>query len=119
MPEYTTLTHGEEFEFKTADVQRFFAELDQNNNVIQVVIVGKKDLVDEQGNLLEFPESEPVGIKFLNSIHKPTEYGPRIWKQTSYRYIVGTYPLQAEYRGQPARVGGKYDPVNDVFTFDE
>lgn len=117
MPEYTMLTQGEGFEFKTPDVQRHFAELDQDNNVLRVVVVGKNSLVDEYGNLLEFPESEPVGQRLLGEMYEPTEFGPRIWKQTSYRYIVGTYPLQVEFRGQPARVGGKYDPINDIFTF--
>jgi hypothetical protein len=40
-----------------------FAELDENNIVLQVIAVDNKDVND-----LPFPESEPVGIDFLNSV---------------------------------------------------
>jgi hypothetical protein len=81
----------------------YFAELDQNNVVLRILVVGKNVLVDEQGNQLEFPESEPVGQQFLISL-----FGPSTWKQTDYIQPV-------TYRGEPAAVGGKYDPVEDKF----
>lgn len=52
-----------------------FAQLDENNVVIQVIVVNN-DVV----NNLPFPESEPIGIEFCQSL-----YGSNtIWKQTSY-----------------------------------
>jgi hypothetical protein len=81
----------------------YFAELDEENTVLQVLVVDKKEIVDDQGNELEFPESEPVGQQFLTSI-----FGPRNWKQTDY-----TYP--PVFRKETAVIGGKYDPVKDEF----
>lgn len=51
-----------------------FAQLDENNIVTNVVVVSNDDI-----NNLPFPESEPVGIAFLNSI-----LPGNIWAQTSY-----------------------------------
>jgi hypothetical protein len=83
----------------------YFAELDQNNVVLRVLVVGKNVLVDEQGNQLEFPESEPVGQQFLTSLFGPDT----VWKQTDYIQPI-------TYRERPAIVDGTYDPVNDVFV---
>ena len=80
-----------------------FAQLDENNTVVNVINVGQNVLVDEQGNPLSFPESEPVGQKFLESV-----LGPGVWKQTSYADPPA-------YRKNTAGIGGKYDPVNDEF----
>jgi len=52
-----------------------FAELDQNNKVIQVIVISNQDILDENGK-----ENEEVGINFCKSL-----YGlDRLWKQTSY-----------------------------------
>lgn len=51
-----------------------FASLDENNVILQVVVVGNDDI-----NNLPFPQSEPVGIEFLEKIIP----GQR-WAQTSY-----------------------------------
>lgn len=104
---------------------RWFAELDRNNTVLRVVIVSTRVLVDAQGNFLDFPESEPVGQDYLNNFYGPNEFGEtRIWKQTTSRYLAReddptqpVMPLQIEFRGLYAYVGGKYDPINDVFTY--
>lgn len=86
----------------------YFAKLIENDDgvkiVSQVVVVGKPVLVDEQGNQLEFPESEPVGQQFLISL-----YGPSEWRQTDYH-------LPITYRERTAKIGGTYDEVNDVFV---
>jgi hypothetical protein len=51
-----------------------FAELDNINHVINVVVLGENDV-----NNLPFPQSESVGIEFLNNI-----FPGKTWKQTSY-----------------------------------
>ena len=77
-----------------------FAQLDENNNVILVIVVNN-DVIQN----LEFPDSEPLGIEFCQSL-----YGANtIWKQTSYN---------GSFRGMYAGVGCTYDPVQDVFQFD-
>jgi len=52
-----------------------FAQLDQNNMVVQVIVVSNETI-----NNLPFPESEPVGVAFCQSL-----YGSDTkWAQTSY-----------------------------------
>lgn len=51
-----------------------FAKLNENNIVLQVIVVSNDDLHN-----LPFPESEAVGVAFLNSI-----FSAATWKQTSY-----------------------------------
>ena len=121
MPEYIQIPCPKGVKQNTL---RWFAELDRDNTVLRVVIISRRVLVDAQGNFLEFPESEPVGQEYLNNFYGPNEFGEiRIWKQTSSRYLAReddptqpVVPLQIEFRGMYAYKGGKYDPVNDVFT---
>ena len=72
-----------------------FAQLDENNVVMQVIVVNNTELLDESGQ-----ESEAKGIAFCQSLFGGT------WKQTSYN---------ANFRGKYAGVGDKYDPVVDEF----
>lgn len=52
-----------------------FAQLDENKTVTQVIVVAN-DVVDN----LPFPDSEPVGVAFCQSL-----YGAdTLWAQTSY-----------------------------------
>lgn len=74
-----------------------FAKLNSNNEVLDVVVVGNTCV-----NNLEFPESEPLGIYFCQSLFGKNT----IWKQTSYN---------ANFRGKYAYIGGTYDPALDVF----
>jgi len=83
----------------------YFAELNAENTILRIIVVGKNVLVDEQGNQLSFPESEPVGQQFLQSLFG----ADTVWKQTDYSQPPA-------YRGETALVGGKYDSVNDVFV---
>jgi len=50
-----------------------FAELDENNVVLRVIVVHNNVLLDENGN-----EQEALGVAFCESL-----FGSR-WKQTSY-----------------------------------
>ena len=72
-----------------------FAQLDDNNNVINVIVVNNEDTADEHGN-----EVEAIGIEFCENLLGGT------WLQTSYNRNI---------RGNFAGIGGTYDPDNDVF----
>lgn len=74
-----------------------FAELDESNVVLRVIVVANKDTSDESGN-----EVEAIGVAFCQSL-----YGAdTVWKQTSYH---------ASFRKNYASIGFKYDPVRDAF----
>ena len=72
-----------------------FAELNENNEVLRVVVVHNAELLDESGN-----ESEQKGIDFCVNL-----FGGR-WVQTSYN---GT--MRKNYAG----IDFTYDPVNNWF----
>ena len=83
-----------------------FAELDQNDIVLRVVVVGNEQLVVnsivEVDGLINVTttESEAKGIEFLQSM-----FGmDTVWKQTSYH---------ASFRGKYAGIGDKFE--NGVF----
>ena len=74
-----------------------FAQLDNLNNVIQVIVVHNDETHDENGI-----ESEEKGIQFCKSI-----YGEHTnWVQTSYN---------ASFRKNYAGYGFKYDVARDAF----
>lgn len=74
-----------------------FAELDENNVVLQVIVVHNNELLDDEGQ-----ENEAKGVEFCNSL-----FGHTNWIQTSYN---------ANMRKQFAGIGYTYDDVNDVFV---
>jgi hypothetical protein len=51
-----------------------FAKLDENNVVVEILVVSNDDIQN-----LPFPESEAVGVAYLNSFLPEAN-----WKQTSY-----------------------------------
>ena len=74
-----------------------FAELDSNNIVLRVLVVGNDDCLDDDNK-----ESESVGISFLQNL-----YGSdTIWKQTSYN---------GKIRKNYAGIGYTYDQTRDAF----
>ena len=73
-----------------------FAELDENNIVINVIVVHNNELIDNDGN-----ESEAKGIDFCVA-----HFGGR-WVQTSYN---------ATFRGIYAGIGYTYDEALDAFV---
>ena len=75
----------------------YFAQLDDASIGFQVLSVNN-DTIDN----LPFPESEPVGIAFLQSIFGDAA----IWKQTSYN---------ANFRKNYGSIGFTYDSVLDAF----
>lgn len=74
-----------------------FAQLDENYIVTEVIVVNNETIND-----LPFPESEPVGVAFLQSLFGLTTF----WKQTSYN---------ANFRKNYAGIGYTYDLVLDAF----
>ena len=74
-----------------------FAQLDANNVVTEVIVVNNAVVED-----LPFPESEPLGVAFCQSL-----YGAdTVWKQTSYNN---------KFRGVYAGIGFLYDANDDIF----
>lgn len=74
-----------------------FAQLDENNVVLGIVVVANSDTMDENG-----VEREEIGIQYLKSILGEDTR----WKQTSYNNNI---------RKRYAEIGGTYDEVLDVF----
>jgi hypothetical protein len=74
-----------------------FAQLDENDHVIQVIVVNNSDCGD-----LSFPDSELVGVAFCQSIFGTDTK----WVQTSYNH---------NFRRQYAAIGGSYSAALDVF----
>jgi hypothetical protein len=74
----------------------YFAQLDENNTVLQVIAVSDNDI------LVNGVESENKGIEFCQSLFG----GDTIWKQTSYN---------AKIRRRYASIGFTYDQTRDAF----
>lgn len=74
-----------------------FAQIDGSYIVIQVIVVNNAAIDN-----LPFPDSEPVGVAFCQSLFGDTT----IWKQTSYN---------STFRKNFAGTGFVYDPVLDAF----
>lgn len=75
-----------------------FAKLDQDNNVLEVIVVSNNVI-----NNLPFPESEPIGVEFCQSL-----YGAdTVWKETSYNH---------NFRLNYAGIGAVYVAAKDVFS---
>jgi hypothetical protein len=72
-----------------------FAELNESNTVLRVIVVDNDDTADENGN-----EVEAIGIAFAENLLGGT------WIQTSYNDNI---------RKQYAGIGYTYDPNADVF----
>jgi hypothetical protein len=72
-----------------------FAEIDETNTVLRVIVINN----DVTQNL-PFPESEPLGVEFCQSI-----FGGR-WLQTSYN---------RSFRIHFAGIGSVYDSAKDAF----
>jgi hypothetical protein len=74
-----------------------FAQLDENNVVSQVIVVGNQDCLDQNNQ-----ESEAVGITFCRAL-----FGAHTrWVQTSYN---------ANFRKNYAGIGFTYDKSRDAF----
>ena len=65
-----------------------FAQLDENNIVLNVVVVANSDITDENGI-----EQEKIGIQFLKSLFGEDTN----WKQTSYNKNIRKRYAGIEY----------------------
>jgi len=74
-----------------------FAELDDNNVVVRVIVVSDKDTSDENG-----VEKEEIGVAFCKSLFGEDTK----WVKTSYN---------ANIRGKYAGAGDTYDSKTDAF----
>jgi hypothetical protein len=72
-----------------------FAQLDENNVVLQVIVVNNSDCLDANGN-----EAESVGVAFCQSLLSGS------WKQTSYNGNI---------RKNYAGIGYTYDAARNAF----
>jgi len=75
-----------------------FAELDENNIVVNVLVVNNSDMLDEEGN-----ESEALGIAFLHNLFG----SEKTWVQTSYH---------SNFRKSYAGIGYEYKAAEDAFV---
>lgn len=73
-----------------------FAQIDDNNVVIQVVVINNNELLDSDGN-----EQESLGIAFCEKL-----FGTNNWKQTSYNGSI---------RKNYAGIGYTFDEGRDAF----
>jgi hypothetical protein len=76
-----------------------FAQLDENNTVLQVIVVANEEL------LLDGVENETVGIMFCKALLGADTK----WVQTSYN--AATNGFRKNYAG----IGYTYDPIADHF----
>lgn len=74
-----------------------FAQIDNNNIVVQVIVVDNQNLIDANGG-----ESEATGIAYIESI-LGTDMS---WVQTSYN---------GNFRNKYAGIGYYYDQQKDAF----
>jgi hypothetical protein len=74
-----------------------FAQLDENNIVLQIIVVNNKDIYDEYGI-----ENESIGIEFCKSLFGKTTN----WKQTSYNKTI---------RKKYAGIGYSYNEIYNAF----
>ena len=79
-----------------------FAQLNDDNTVLQVVVISNDDIKDEQGN-----EVEQLGIDFCKQLFTPTLGEDTRWVQSSYN---------GNFRDLYAQPGYIYDPVQDKFV---
>lgn len=112
-----------------------FAELDENNMVINVLVVNNEDILDSDNN-----ESEAVGIAFLQNLfgadknYKQTSYNRNMrknyagigyeYKATEDAFVCKPFPswtynsTTVEYDPPIARPSGNYEWREDVYNDD-
>lgn len=77
----------------------YFAQLDDNNVVIQVISISNGVLQEPN---LSFPDTEPLGQEFIRDVLGL----PGEWRQTSFNN---------NFRGRYAGIGYTYDTQRDEF----
>ena len=77
----------------------YFAQLDENNVVTQVISVNNAVIGEPE---MSFPDTESAGIEFIASLGLDG-----VWKQTSFN---------GNFRGCFAGIGFTYDEESDIFV---
>lgn len=93
----------------------YFAKLNSENKVIEVIRVNNEVITDSNGI-----EQESLGVNFLNSIFNDTTV---TWKKTSYNTKNGKYYNQDGTEGDQSKafrvnyaiINGTYDSSKDAF----
>ena len=84
-----------------------FAQLGDNNNVLNIVVVGDGDTADENG-----VEIESIGVSYLQSIFgADTNWAQTSWNTTEGVHRQGGTPFRYRY----ASIGSVYNADSDVF----
>lgn len=78
-----------------------FAEIDENNIVVRVIVINDKVLLDSNGK-----EKESLGIDFCKSLYGESTN----WTQTSYN---------GNFKKKFAGIGDTFDDVNNAFVAPE
>jgi hypothetical protein len=88
----------------------YFAKLDENNIVLEVHVVNDNDIQN-----LSFPESEAVGIAFLNSFLPSA-----VWKQSTENIRFKLASVGDTFHPECGEFGGfASSPPADDFVWDE
>ena len=93
----------------------YFAKLNSENKVIEVIRVNNEVITDSNG-----VEQESLGVSFLNSIFNDQTV---TWKKTSYNTKNGKYYNQDGTEGDQSKafrvnyaiINGTYNPSKDAF----
>jgi hypothetical protein len=83
-----------------------FAELDSDNNVLQVLVFSNDDINAHGGDLSVGAEQWVSTTPHTTSENSHTGKPGVSWKQTS---------MNKNFRGSFAGVGGTYDPIKNIF----
>jgi|TARA_R100001460_G_scaffold15741_7_gene34653 hypothetical protein len=85
-----------------------FAKISEENEVLQVLIVDDKDVVNSEG-----VETESVGQQYLETHNN---WPANLWIQTSYNTLMNTHALGGTpFRGNYAGIGYEWDAENNIF----
>jgi len=98
-----------------------FAQIDDNNIVVEVFVVNNDVITDENGD-----EQESLGETFFQNLHNGTKYGTyTTYKKCSYNTIRNKYwsdpankvegDQSKKLRANYPSIGWTYDPSADVF----
>jgi hypothetical protein len=87
----------------------YFAKLDENNVVVELIVVDDNDIQN-----LPFPESEAVGAAFLNSF-----LPPGVWKQSVDNITFRSAGVGKTFHPECGEFGGfASNPSADDFVWD-
>ncbi len=87
-----------------------FAQLNSDNEVVNVLVVADEDTADEDAT-----EVEAIGVAFLEACFSNDHPEGTTYVQCSYRTQDGEHPNDQPLRFNYPKIGDLYDPDRDVF----